>query len=227
MIDGNKLKKLRKQNNYSLNKLSRDINCHPRSISYWESEKRVPNKEHLIKLSELYHMPYEDLFAFIQSSSSNDNQENKLLETNAFEQAEENAEANFSPIIKKEDILYSKDASAEEVLQICTKEEPPLKDLTELQFLDQERDINSYLKMALITYGVSFAVLEVAIWSIIGIVSFLACIRGMRNRVFSFNDLEFILYSILIPLIFTGISLLLKRKRRKKSITYNACRQAA
>lgn len=220
MIDGKKLKELRQQNNYSLNKLSEDMNCHPRSISYWESEKRIPNKEHLIKLSEIYHMPYEDLLAFIQISDGSDNRISNLQVAEDFERAEEKEETNLSPIIEKEDILRPGGASSDKALQIYAKKETSLK--VEIRFLGQKGYMPSYWKMGLITYAISLAAFEIVIWSIIGIAYLLMHLGGADNQISSFNNLEFILYSVFTPLICTEIFLLLKRRKRMKPIMYCA-----
>ena len=55
MTTGEKLQKLRKENNYTQEELAEIMNVSRQSISKWESDIAFPETEKLIALSKLYH----------------------------------------------------------------------------------------------------------------------------------------------------------------------------
>ncbi|MEK4504310.1 MULTISPECIES: helix-turn-helix domain-containing protein [unclassified Bacillus (in: firmicutes)] len=58
---GNKLKKLRKDHNYSQNQLAEKLNVTAQAISKWENDKCAPDIINLVQLSDLYNVSLDYL----------------------------------------------------------------------------------------------------------------------------------------------------------------------
>lgn len=56
-----KLKKLRKQNKLTQEQFAEKMNISKGAVGMWETGKRTPDKDMLIKISEFFHMPVDEL----------------------------------------------------------------------------------------------------------------------------------------------------------------------
>lgn len=70
MTLGDKLTKLRKENNYTQEQLAAVLGVSRQSISKWESNLAYPETEKLLKLGELYHCSMDYLLKDTQESTS-------------------------------------------------------------------------------------------------------------------------------------------------------------
>lgn len=58
---GSKLKKLRKEHNYSQNQLADKLNVTAQAVSKWENDKCAPDIINLVQLSDLYNVSLDYL----------------------------------------------------------------------------------------------------------------------------------------------------------------------
>ena len=63
MTFGEKLAKLRKENNYTQEQLADKLDVSRQSVSKWESDVAYPETDKLIKLSKLFHCSIDYLLA--------------------------------------------------------------------------------------------------------------------------------------------------------------------
>lgn len=71
-MDGNKLKKFRKDKGLTQSEVAAELGVTAGTISMWETSKRAPNRKNLLSLSQLYEIPIEHLLMAAEFNKRND-----------------------------------------------------------------------------------------------------------------------------------------------------------
>ena len=78
MSFGEKLSKLRKENNYTQEQLADVLNVSRQSVSKWESDLAYPETEKLIKISELFNSSLDYLMKDTNENDTSKNDTNNI-----------------------------------------------------------------------------------------------------------------------------------------------------
>ena len=84
MSFGEKLSKLRKENNYTQEQLADVLNVSRQSVSKWESDLAYPETEKLIKISELFNSSLDYLMKDTNENDTSKNDTNNIRLCNIF-----------------------------------------------------------------------------------------------------------------------------------------------
>lgn len=184
---GEKLKELRSTNGMTQKDLAEKINISPQAVSRWEKNEVEPSLETLRRLAEIFDVSMDDLFG-----------KEKKQETDPPAQPLQNpkvvlaiCEGCNTPIYEKEEVFRSVDKNGQKTVlcRACHRrqtqkklEEKRNKAVAELQAEETKRKrgylFGGLIGGAILFIGVIAAICEkdpkpLAVWSIIGVLSFM------------------------------------------------------